>query len=179
MEELLARALPAEPAPILCVGRNVRSLTSKVAGCVGEGPDIISVELDGSPALDGLESDSFHTVVIGDALPHLEEPELLALIRRCYEVLCDGGRLLLTIQLMPYDRMAPITGRTFLRWLGVRYTSDEVFSFLERSGFWDCLVLRRGQFSPNVVIRGNKVVEHASLDRHPTLTTNPSFRLIK
>ena len=179
VEELLAKALPAEPTPILCIARNVSSLAAKLLPHVGDEQDIVSIDLDDSTALDGVENDSIGAVVLGDALCHLEESALLALVRRCHEVLRDGGRLVLVDQLRPYDRMAPITGRAFLRWIGVRYTSDEVYSFLERSGYWDCLVLRRGQFTSDVVIRGEKVIQHASLDKHPTLSTNPTFRLIK
>ena len=179
MEELLAKALPPEPAPVLCLARNVTDLARKVLPLVRGEEDIVQVELDGPAPLDGFENDSMGAIVIGDALRLLDEPELLALIRRSYDLLRDGGRLALVDQLMPYDRMAALTGRTFLRWIGVRYTSDEVFSLLERSGYWDSLVLRRGHFTPDVVVRGEKVVQHARLDRSPTLSTNPSFRLIK
>jgi hypothetical protein len=180
VEELLTKALPPQPAPVLCVARDPDALADQVAPLLDAEGDVLPVELNGAPdALDGVEENSVGAVVLGDVLRSLEEPELLTLIQRCHRVLRDGGRLLLADQLMPYDRLAPLTGRTFLRWLGIRYTSDEVFGLLERSGFWDCLVLRRSQFTADVVVRGEKVVQHAALDRSPTLSTNPSFRLIK
>jgi len=179
VEDLLAKALPPQPTPILCIARDAQSLAARVQPIAGGGGDLLQLELGGPEVLEGVEKNSIGTVVLRDALKGLEEEQLLALIRRCHDVLRDGGRLLLTDQLMPYDRMAPLTGRTFLRWLGVRYTSDEVFGLMERSGFWDCLVLRRGGLDSDVVVRGEKVVQHAHLDKSPTLSTNPTFRLIK
>jgi len=179
VRDLLAKALPTQPTTIFCVARDAASLAAIVTSRVDDRGEVVPVELEGSGSLDGLEDESAGTVVLGDVLHDIHEPDLLNLIQGCHRVLQDGGRLLLTDQLMPFDRMAPFTGRTFLRWIGVRYTSDEIFGLLERSGFWDCLVLRRGQFAADVVIRGEKVVQHAHLDRSPTLSTNPTFRLIK
>lgn len=180
VEELLAKALPPKPSLIVCVARDPSALAGIVTPLVdGEG-EVVPVELQSAAAaLDGMEEGTVGAVVLGDCLRGIDEPTLLELIQRCHRVLRDGGRLLLADQLMPYDRMAPLTGRTFLRWIGVRFTSDELFGLLERSGFWDCLVLRRSQFTAAVVVRGEKVVQHASLDRSPTLSTNPTFRLIK
>lgn len=180
VEDLLTRALPPQPGQVLCVARDPSALAGLVASLLEGQGDVGALELKGSSdTFDGVEEGTVGVVVLGDVLRCLDETELLALVQRCHRVLRDGGRLLLTDQLLPYDRMAPLTGRTFLRWIGVRYTSDEVFGLLERSGFWECLVLRRNQFAADVVVRGEKVVQHARLDRSPTLSTNPSFRLIK
>jgi hypothetical protein len=180
VKDLITMALPPQPARVLCIARDPSTLATVVAPLVDGDTEVVQVELKGAAdTLDGLEKDSVGALILGDALRTFDEAELLSLVQGCHRVLRDGGRLLLTDQLMPYDRMAPLTGRTFLRWLGVRFTSDELFGLLERSGFWDCLVLRRSQFAADVVVRGEKVVQHAHLDRSPTLSTNPSFRLIK
>lgn len=179
MEDLLTKAIPSHPAPVLCIALDASALAEQMLPLVDDGGEVLQLALGGPETLADLDKGSIGTVVLRDALKTLDEDQLLALVRRCHEVLRDGGRLLLTDQLMPYDRMAPLTGRTFLRWLGVRYTSDEVFGLMERSGFWDCLVLRRGGLDSDVVVRGEKVVQHAHLDKSPTLSTNPTFRLIK
>jgi len=121
----------------------------------------------------------FAVIVLDQVLRGLDPPNLKPLLQQCHDLLGDRGRLVLADRLVPFDSVSARSSRKMLRWLGVKYTSNDVFSMLERAGFWECLVLRKGGLAAEVVIRGDKVVQRAALDQHPTLQTNPTFKLVK
>ena len=181
MDKLLASALPTHPSPLLCITRDIDRTAAILKPLLGDADVITYVPFDAPFDLDQVANDGKeYSVIMLDGLlrDHLGS-ELLKLLTLCHGLLGDRGRLLIADRLVPFDRVAAGSGRKLLGWFGVRYTSADVFSLLESAGFWDCLVLRKGGLDSDVVIRGDKVVQRAALDEHPTLQTNPTFRLVK
>ena len=181
MDRLLASALPTHATPLLCITRDVERTTALLSPLLGDSAVVVYVQLDDSFDASQLEIDEqlYSVVVIDRVLGNLAREDLLKLMIHCHGLLGDRGRLLIADRLVPFDRLAAGSGRKLLAWFGVKYTSNDVFSLLERAGFWDCLVLRKGGLDPDVVVRGDKLVQRAALDEHPTLQTNPAFRLVK
>jgi SAM-dependent methyltransferase len=181
VERLLSRILSDAPHPVLAIGRDLDALLPDLERALGsgEGIETIALEADQPRFEIQAEEGSFNTVVLHRTLGLLEDAELMRLLRECRRVLADGGRVAICDRLFPVDRVLAGGKRTLLRRFGVRRTSTEVYALLESAGFWDCLVLRRGTFDRAVLIKGEKVLQRAELARHPTLNTNPTFRLIK
>ena len=181
MTDLLEKALPTHTQPVLCIGRNLDAAVAELVPAVGDPDEITRLPMDESFDCKRLEAEdgTFGLIVLHRVLGHLDERDLAALLGECYRLLANRGRVVLTDQFPPYERLSGGVGRKLLGMFGVRYTSNEVYSLLERAGFWECLVLRKGGLDTAVVIRGDKVEQRASLDRHPTLQTNPTFQLIK
>ncbi len=181
MQRLLERVITDDPWPVLVIGRDLRSILPPLEKALGSGDAIETLEIDDGDERITLaaDDDSIHTIVLHRPLGLLGDGALMRLLHECRRVLCDGGRIAIADYLVPVDRVLSGGKRGLLRKFGVRYTSTEVYALMESAGFWQCIVMRRGTLDRAVVVKGEKVLQRAELERHPTLNTNPTFRLIK
>ncbi len=162
--QALIQALPEHAAKVVCVGLRLDAIRDDIERIAGDA-SITCIDLDGDAPPERLpfEDGSIHAMVLHGALRKLDAPTLQGLLGEAHRILGDGGRLVVRDTLPPYDRLSPRLGRALLRAFGVRYTSNEVFAMMELAGFWDCLVLRSSSVSRDVVVKGDKVVQRASL----------------
>ena len=174
IQELVVKALPGEAVVVVCVGQQLHEITDDLGRIVGRQEAIESITLDGQEDhLTLAHPDmSVHAIVLHRALGLLKEEQLSALLHECQRVLVDGGRIVIRDRVLPYSRFTPVL-RLWLRRAGVRYTPAELFTLLERAGFWDCLVLRAGGAATDVVVKGEKVVQQAELDGPDTPQDKP------
>lgn len=180
--QAIIQALPEHSARVVCVGLGLDAVRDDIHRVAGEANiSCIDLGADELPERLPFEDGSTHAVVVHGALRSLDPEVLQALFGEAHRVLGDGGRLVVRDNLPPYDRLSPRVGRMLLRAFGVRYTSNEVFAMMERAGFWDCLVLRNSAVSRNVVVKGDKVVQRASLDSRaePSEGDGPNISLVK
>lgn len=180
--QAIIQALPEHAAQVVCVGLQLDTVRDDIQRVAGEANiSCIDLGADELPNRLPFEDGSIHAVVVHGALRTLDPQVLQVLLGEAHRVLGDGGRLVVRDTLPPYDRLSPRLGRLLLRAFGVRYTSNEVFAMMERAGFWDCLVLRNSAVSRDVVVKGDKVVQRASLNSHsePTDGDSPSISLVK
>jgi SAM-dependent methyltransferase len=179
IDELLINALPARPVHIVCIGTHLTVIERDVRRIAGEDASVRVMPLEG--VLTGqlsIPDGSLNAVVLHEALRLLDEDQLALLLAECYRVLGDGGRIVVRERTVPYSRLAaPL--RKLLRRFGVAYTPSEIFTFLERAGFWECLVLRRKSTSADVVIKGEKVVLKAKLDHSDPPNSAPVITVVR
>jgi hypothetical protein len=177
--QALIQALPDHAARVVCIGVGLDTVTDDIRRVAGDA-QITSWDLDSDelPSCLPLASGSIHAVLIHGILRRTGRDELGQLFAECHRVLGDHGRVVVRDNLPSYDHYSPRIGRLLLRAAGVRYTSNEVFALMERAGFWECLVLRGASRSRDVVVKGDKVVQRASLDG-TTDTPDSTISLVK
>ncbi len=169
IDELLISALPARPAHVVCIGTELTSLERDIRRVAGEDAVIQALPIEGLLTCQlSIPDDSQHAIVLHETLYLLDEDQLSLLLDECYRALVDGGRIIVRERTIPFDGVALALRKLFQR-MGMAYTPTEVFTFLERAGFWECLVLRRRAFDSSVVIRGEKVEQKAVLDHVDSL----------
>ncbi len=161
----LIQALPDREAQVVCVGVGLDEVTADIQRVAGDARITCwDLESDELPPRLPLADGSIHAVLIHGVLRRLDRDHLTRLFAECHRVLGDHGRVVVRDNLPSYDRYSPRIGRLLLRAAGVRYTSNEIFALMERAGFWECLVLRGASRSRDVVVKGDKIVQRASLD---------------
>ncbi len=164
IQELVVKALPGESVVIVCIGRQLDEISNDLERIVGHPDAVETLPLDGEQDLTLAHPDmSVHAIVLHRALAQLKRDQLVTLLMECHRVLTDGGRIIIRDRVLPYSSFTPLL-RLWLRRAGVRYTPAELFTLLEQAGFWDCLVLRTDGGATDVVVKGEKVVQHAELD---------------
>jgi hypothetical protein len=177
--QALIQALPEHAAQVVCIGIGLDTVTADIHRVAGDA-QITTWDLDTDelPQRLPMASGSIHAVLIHGILRQVDRDELGQLFAECHRVLGDHGRVVVRDNLPSYDPYSPRIGRLILRAAGVRYTSNEVFAMMEHAGFWECLVLRGASRSRDVVVKGDKVVQRASLDGS-TATPDSTISLVK
>jgi len=189
MKRLLMDALPFHPVRVLLVGTDLDILERDLERVVGTDAELIRIDLEGSPEPTslafGVADRSVSAVVLHRCMRQLPAGRLSVLLGECHRVLCDGGRVVVRDRLLPMSQWTQWIGPSVRRALGVPHTSTDVFSIMERVGFWDCLVLRGQPWRTEAVIKGDKVVQrNVATGEHeaeelPGRTSSPAFKIVR